>query len=257
MGYSGRDFDICPVLFDTDYARIHWLELPPENGTIDTHSISAHLRFAIENPDRIPRFALVHGSFNDLLDVRETIDRATDASEIVNTIFEGEKTDLEAFKLWAADMFQAISCRTAAEKILEHVHGRTPAYAARKLQLRSDMEERRGAYRTSAKTLQAVTAAWETQNEWDGAVRSTILTAWRLITGAHLTGFLIAKVKASRYVARVKRDHASSLDAPLADARIAYLNILTWSLMLFLPRGESNSNAALSVIAFWLPRFLP
>lgn len=238
VGYSGRDFDICPVLFDTDYAWIHWLELPPKNGKLDTHSISAHLRFAVENPDRIPRFALVHGFFNDLLDVRKPIERATNASEIVNRIFEGEISDPEAYKLWAADMFQAISCRTAAEKILEHVHGHTPAYAARKLQLRSDMEERQGAYRTSAKTLQAVTAAWEIQNEWDGAVRSTILTAWRLITGAYLVGFLIAKVKASRYVARAKRDHASSLDAPLADARIAYLNILTWALMLYIPKGR-------------------
>lgn len=232
IGYSGRDFDICPILFDTDCLRLLWL-------SADQTYASAHLRFAIDNPQLIRKFELVAGSFNDLFQIQMPFRPAKGAGNVADRIFEGATHDLASYQLWAAELFQAISCRVVAEDILARIPKTDAKRKVRLLQLQSDLEERRGAYLRSANTLRDVIDLSEKQHAFDDAVRAKIQVAWRLITAFEPIGFWVAKFSAERYVSDIQARSSSKIDGELASARLAYLSILSWSLLAAIPLGKS------------------
>ncbi|MVT55799.1 hypothetical protein GPL17_35980 [Bradyrhizobium yuanmingense] len=235
IGYSGRDFDICPVLLDTAYRDLYWLDLPDRTPTPDVHELSANLRFAVEHPEKVKRFSRVRGTFSDLLDIKNEFIPARDGQSVVDRVFAQSSRDAFAYGLWAAELFQAISCRSVAQDVFDRLEPPDAAGRARVLQLRSDLEERRGAYRTSAATLSRVAKEYEALEDWNEAIRASVQIAWRMYTGLWLGKFLMACWRASRYVAFVRKKRCPALDETLAESRLAYLMVLRYAALKQLP----------------------
>jgi hypothetical protein len=237
LGYSGRDFDICPVLLSSGYASLYWLERPTSSGMVDPFALSANLRFAIEHPQEVPGFSLVLGEFQDVLNIRADYIPAQNADAVVDEIFAGQASDPNAYALWAAALLQAISCRTAAEEVLRRFRPANLKEEAQALHLRSDLEERRGAYRTSERTLREVVRQQKKLRDWDEAVRANVQRAWRMFTGAYPLAFAYAYLRAAFHVEWLKLARPAGADVALANARIAYLRVLAWSMMQFVPKA--------------------
>lgn len=240
LGYSGRDFDICPTLLSANYQTLSWLETPSRGDQPDDpFAFSAHVRYALENPALVPRFELVLGYFGDVLDESAPWVPAANADAVVDEMFAREKVSPNAFRLWSATLFQAISCRAAAERVLPTVVAGTASETLRALHLLSDLGERAGAYLASERALAEVARRREASGEWDEAVRAAAQRAWRLFTGAHLPGFLAARLRLARMVRSLERTKPAGADLALARARLAYVNLLAASMLRFVPGGRA------------------
>ncbi|MFK4259206.1 SIR2 family protein [Agrobacterium tumefaciens] len=263
LGYSGRDFDICPVLFSAECQSIDWLERDIQ-GVIDFTRLSANLRYAAEGTTQQSSLRIVPGDFAYAFGTGSNpLYRwapVSDIGPVIDVIFAREPIDLDRFKVWAINLFQAISCCSVAEAILGTLAG---ASAGDPLieRLRSDLEERRGKYLQSARTLSSAAAVYERNRDWEEALRCHILQAWRYYTGGFVGRFFMAGILAwarSLYF----RIRGRPSGGTVVGARFAYLSMLRWGLLERIPqvskllrwkilRAHLNRKAALGLREFY------
>lgn len=252
LGYSGRDFDVCPIVFSAKWKSLNWLERPdPISGQLDISSFSANLRFACENRDRFQNLSIVKGDFSHAFGVESTFTPATDASELVNEIFDGESESPDDFRLWAASLFQSISCQTVGSNILAKIT-ETASNSLKTQVLVAEFQERSGHYRSAIQTLERcqkqLLRLAERGEGFDEAFRVVCLIPWRAYTGHYLGKFLFSLTMATVVFLRLRK--LAEFNRELATARLSFLYMLFLRIIYITNVGKSfiKSSAVSSLV---------
>jgi hypothetical protein len=239
IGYSGLDFDICPVLFQLKYRRLIWLfadnielEGAIENSSPNLRSIhSAHHTF-----DRVfGRLGGFDAMFEGLPDASGYQFRPSrQPADVASRLFLRENNDQFAYNIWRGRLLHTISCRLGSEAVCQAM---LPSDRNRPeaLRLWSDTLERAGRYTDSIGALKNLEGYLETTLNYESLLEVSFTLAGRWHTAMRPFAFRTAW---ARYRSRVRwcTEHRVQFDEALAQARDVYLQVLALKqIIVFVP----------------------
>ncbi|WP_158237569.1 SIR2 family protein [Bradyrhizobium forestalis] len=223
LGYSGRDFDICPILLNSEYKSLTWL-FPGTDLGQQLKSQSQNAQHVFGNLDRFPRVRAALGGFDAFFDMRDAFHPTKDSGEIVSRLFEKERQHPEEFAHWRASLLNAISCRIGTDAILGTLDVRTQS-EPRFIRLRSDSLERSGCYRDSISEVVRWRNALDRTKQPDDWLETFVVEAGRCYTAGYLGGAARAFAAFRREITSLERD-SIVFDESLAISHETYLYLL-------------------------------
>jgi hypothetical protein len=238
MGYSGLDFDICPVLFGLGYRRIFWLFAEKHDFRSAIEQSSPNIQNVDRDPVRFDRVFGVLGGFDTVFDglvddKTYTFSPSNVPTDIAAQLFAGEVTDPYGFQYWRGALLHTISCRLGAEAVCLSMN-ETDARRPESLRLWSDTLERAGRYRDSIRILGQLENVFTSSHRHDMALDALFIIAGRHYSGWRLFRFLRSWYAYRQRVAECIRSQVS-FDERLAEARETYLLVLALKLPARIP----------------------
>lgn len=238
IGYSGRDFDICPILFGLPYRRLFWLFRRTDPLPAEVAESSFNLQHVHAQPREYDRVHATGGGFDAVF--RGLVDPAQGRFEpsaeeagIVEDLFANEVADPYGYTIWRAALLNAVSCRFGTLAALSQLtpNDRTRPEAVK---LASDADERGGRYKDSIMRVRLLREMLDRSREPDRWLESFFVEAGRLYTAGDFIRFYRAK-KFFRAAAAQLVDERVSFDGDLDEARAAYLDALWLKALRLLP----------------------
>ncbi len=135
VGYSGRDFELCPYIAKLDLRSVYWLQRPNQDGTVD---LTPNAKRVLENGGTVIAGNIVHAIPLLLGKAPEPLDR-TEENVKIRTLF-----DSRSFEEWRLRLLDRLSCASLglqlarslanANQDLEPLYGRMLGHAGKYLQ---------------------------------------------------------------------------------------------------------------------------
>lgn len=228
IGYSGLDFDICPVLFGLEYRRLLWLLTGSDFDAALARS-SPNLQNVHRNAARYDRVFGVLGGFDKAFErpapavpLRFQMTRAP--TDVVERLFEGEKSDPFKYDLWRGDLLHAISCRVGSEAVYRRFSPQDQN-SLHSQRLWADTLERAGRYEDSIVVLRGLERMASKSSLHDNVLELLFHIAGRYYTSYRPLAFLKARREfQDRF--RAFTDNKVAFDSELAEAMEVYLSLL-------------------------------
>lgn len=135
IGYSGKDFELCPYIAKLDLASVYWLQLPNQDGTVD---LTPNAKRVVGN-----RGTVITGNILDSIPLLfgktpKPLDRLEESVQI-KSLF-----DTRSFEEWRLRLLDRLSCASLglqlarslaiADQHLEPLYGRMLGHAGKYLQ---------------------------------------------------------------------------------------------------------------------------
>lgn len=233
IGYSGRDFDICPLLFNLPYKRLFWLF--PDHTTIEKALIGAsqNLLHVHTQEAKFPKVLGVLGGFDKFFDPylkadsilgKKPFSPSWSSGNICRELFEPAVQDPYSFGIWAASFFNSISCRYGVEAALESLSA-VEREKTEALRLQSSADERAGLYRSSIKRLQQYRDSLSWGQDTADFLDSQFVEVGRRYTSGDFLGFCRARLRFGELV-RIAKAENRPIDADMIEAQQVYLAAL-------------------------------
>ncbi len=228
IGYSGRDFDVCPVLLRSNYRRLIWLfagDSPLEEAAAGSHNV----RFVHTSPREFPNVYAIGGGFDRFF--RPTLEPgaprfkpSTTAPAMIDRLFAGEAADPAAFAIWRGRFFQSIACPIGIDAALNTL---APAAQASSdaLELRSALLERMGRYKQSNAVVRQWRKTIERTSKPNAWIDTFYVEAGRCYSAGNVPGFLRSRRRFRKELHRT-RTESPGIDEDLISAQNLYLNLL-------------------------------
>lgn len=238
MGYSGLDFDICPVLFNLRFRRLIWLFSASDDLEAAIGRSSPNVRNATRAGVQGDRIFGRLGGFDRIF---EGLPGLTGynfvptrvSANIAADLFEGETADPFSYAVWRAMFFHAIANRTGCEAILMKM-SHSERMRPEALRLWSETLERAGRYKSSVQILRQLERHLRGQGKADDILELMFVATGRHHTAFRLLPFYLSWIRYKRFVRRCDREKLT-FDRRLAEARDAYLLILAIKQLAVIP----------------------
>ena len=223
LGYSGRDFDICPILLRCGYKNLFWV-FPGSDLEGQLKWESQNARHVFGNPAKFPRAHAISGGFDAFFDAPRRFELTQTSGDIVARLFEKEARQPTEFAHWRASLLNDISCRIGTDAILAQLDPATRA-EPRFIRLSSDSLERAGLYRDAIAEVRRWRAAIDRMKQPDAWLQSFVMETGRYYTAGYFSKAANALKRFRDAVASLKTEDVS-FDEPLATAQETYLHLL-------------------------------
>jgi len=238
IGYSGRDFDICPILFGLPYRRLFWLFRGTNPLPAEIAESSYNLQHVYAHPSEFDRVHATGGGFDalfsGLVDPSQIhFEPSVEEAGIVADLFVNEAADPYGYMIWRAALLNAVSCRFGTLAALSQLapNDRTRPEAVK---LASDADERGGRYKDSIKRVRLLREVLDRSRDPDRWLESFFVEAGRFYTAGDFIRFYRAKKLFRAAAARLVEERVS-FDGDLDEARAAYLDVLWLKALRLLP----------------------
>lgn len=236
VGYSGRDFDICPILFRSPYTRMVWL-FGRADPLQELSYASHNLRYVHQHPQDFPNVFASGGGFDRMFSAllvgKPRFEADWSEPKLVASLFAAEAAKQDAFNLWRAEFLHSIACPVGTAAALAQL---TPvaSQSLQALDLRASMLERVGSYRKSIDVVRTISARRDRTQNPDDWLRDHFVEAGRHYTSGNIVGLLRVRRWHAR-AADTLAAHGITFDTHVHDARCAYLDMLVAKALRQLP----------------------
>jgi len=239
IGYSGLDFDLCPVLLGLrNYKALYWLFQEKRNFSTAIGKASPVVQIIHQEQTIFSNVFGILGGFDaffgDFVEPKDFVFRpSSTVSDVGSQLFSQEPQDRDRFNLYRGAVFHEVSCRTGIEAAYLAV-GEALRGSPEALRLWSNALERAGRYLDSASILERLVDTLPEKRDQNRLLEALFWASGRYYTGRFFLRFLLSK-RRFQHQARKMMNGTNSLDPDQVHAMSTYLSLLEVKALMRIP----------------------